>query len=116
MNRRWWWWWSIAAAVSASAGACASVQQAPPTTLEPRYGEAWFAVRGEQLGLDAEAAKSRDAALAEDRPPAGLDDPRMTEEGARLWGALCVKCHGADGAPPENVELETRPRTWGGMG
>jgi mono/diheme cytochrome c family protein len=105
---------SLVLALAACSGG--GVRAAPPTEA-PLLGDAWFAARGPTLGLDAAAARARDAAISEAVPPEQPPDAQLRTQAAAIWATLCASCHGATGrlenvAPtPPDVPL---PRAFGG--
>lgn len=109
---------ALAAALVAAFGGCSggTVRAAAPTEA-PLLGDAWFAARAQTLGLDAAAARARDAAISEAEPPAEPPDTQLRNQSAAIWATLCASCHGATGrlenvAPtPPDVPL---PRAFGG--
>lgn len=108
---------SSAAALLLAAAACAGSDRATvPEDAEPRLGDAWFAWRADQLGITAQEARARDAALPEDEPPEGLDTPALRREAAAMWQSLCASCHGANGRLENVPEMEPMPKKWSGMG
>lgn len=81
-------------------------------------GDDWFAARAQQLGISAEEAKARDAAISESAPP-GDDrvDHFAREQAAAVWAEQCSKCHGLEGEPPVEMAEKVRPpREWGTFG
>ena len=107
---------AVAFALVALGAAC---RGAPPI-VDPgpsHPGDAWFAFRAAQLGIDASAARARDAALPVDVPHEGREHPEMRREARALWRDLCASCHGArgrleDASPPPPGQKP--PRDWGG--
>jgi mono/diheme cytochrome c family protein len=88
--------------------------EAPPDAVA-HYGDAWFAFRGESLGISVAAAQSRDAALPADHPP--VLDHTTAVEAAAIYRSVCVACHGPGGQPPEKQPSGgAPPRAWGGGG
>lgn len=121
------------ALVLAPTWGCAGVRQVPaPPGAVVLLGDDWFSHRARELGSSVEDARARDAALPEDAPPEGSDDPRLLAHASVLWANLCAGCHGVDGEPPEvpsgvldgrevatsssSAAATRRPRTWGGFG
>ncbi len=97
--------------------ACGHAPPAPrPHRPGPHLQDAWFAARGEALGIPEPEARRRDAALAEGPPSEAIWDEQLAAEASALWGRHCAVCHGArgrlEGVPP----AEPRPRAWGGFG
>lgn len=96
-------------------GACAGPTQAvAPVDQEPHYSDDWYVFRAEQLGIEVDAARARDAALPVDAPPEL--DASTAVEAAALWRELCAKCHGADGRGVEGATYDPPPKKWGGFG
>lgn len=105
----------VAAAFAACAG---SSRVAAPQGMSVLIGDEWFAARAQQLGISAEEAKARDAAIS-DRTPPGEDgvDRFAREQAAAIWVEYCSKCHGLEGEPPaEMAEKPRTPREWGTFG
>jgi mono/diheme cytochrome c family protein len=109
---------SVVLALAAALCGCSggAVRAAAPTEA-PLLGDAWFTARGTTLGLDAAAARARDAAFSEAEPPGSPPDDQLRTQAAAIWATLCASCHGATGrlenvaATPPDVPL---PRAFGG--
>lgn len=107
----------VLALAAAHLGCSGGTVRAAPPTEAPLLGDAWFAARGTALGLDAAAARARDAAISEAEPPAEPPDAQLRTQAAAIWATLCASCHGATGRvenvapPPPDVPL---PRPFGG--
>jgi mono/diheme cytochrome c family protein len=97
-----------------------SACHSPPPAVDPgpsHPGNAWFAFRAAQLGIDEEAARERDAAFSTEKPAEGRAHPELRREARALWRDICASCHGASGRlegvtplPPD----QPPPRDWGG--
>ncbi len=112
------WAWGLGLAVVTG---CAGAPVAAPlaSSAAPLMGDAWFAARAAALRLDPEAARARDAAFSESRPPEAAPDAQLAGNAAALWTTLCASCHGAtgrlEGVPPTPLEAP-RPRELGTTG
>jgi mono/diheme cytochrome c family protein len=103
--------------VSFAAGCHGAPPAVDPGPSHP--GEAWYALRAAQLGIDEEAARTRDAALPTETPIAGRDAPELRREARALWRDLCAGCHGSAGRREDaQVDLgdQEPPRDWGSFG
>jgi mono/diheme cytochrome c family protein len=99
-------------------GGCSGPERIePPADAKPHLGAPWFAWRAAALGITPAQAEARDEAIAEDRPPANGVDRDCATEGAVVYRTLCAKCHGPDGAPPdEQPGGGPRPHSFAGVG
>jgi mono/diheme cytochrome c family protein len=95
---------------------CGGVKQATvPAGYDLHFGDDWFELRAEQLGITQEEAKARDRGLSEEEPPEL--DAHTGVEAAALWRDLCAQCHGPNGDPEEAPsKQQVTPRDWSGMG
>jgi len=99
---------------------CAATRPQPSPHAKPHLGDEWFVWRASTLGISADQARARDAALPDGTdgtaPPAGTLDENTELEAAILWSKQCARCHGEDGIPPPPEEGRPQPRAWDGMG
>ncbi|MCK6547615.1 cytochrome c [Myxococcota bacterium] len=109
---------TLIAGLALGAAACGGpMRVTAPDGAAPSYLDDWFRLRADHLGLTVDQAKSRDAAIPEDRPPEGLgEDTQLAREAAVIWKDLCAPCHGLDGTPVEDPELQPKPRAWNSVG
>jgi len=99
--------------------ACAATLPPPALYVEPEgihLGDDWFTYRARGLGITADAARQRDAALPTDHPAAGIWDQQTAAEAVALWAGRCAACHGPHGRGEGVPAHDPAPRAWGGMG
>lgn len=92
----------------------APAKNAPPPETSVHFGESWYALRAEKLGVDAEEAKRRDvSSFSEDGPNAKFWDEQTAVEAASIWTAVCNECHEGTRRMEDAKAVTKPPKDWG---
>ena len=86
--------WVGCSSAPPSGGESASAGPPPATSVRLYLGQAWFAERGDYLGLSPEQARDRDGQFDENAAPEpAFWDEQIAQSTAVVWRVLCNECH-----------------------